>query len=160
MRKARREHSYEFKRDAGPLLGSRGGPMMQVATEAGISASKLRNWRTMVRGRQRVRGRPCRVNAVRCRCPLGHTAHRGGITLVGRFSSVRVRHGEASLPNGILPPFVGRADPFGGLEKVVPVVLSAVIPQVIGSGLNPLGTTQHLATTLRDGTLGGVMAIR
>ena len=45
MAKTRREFSPEFKREAVALLESSGRPLMQVATEVGISPSMLRNWR-------------------------------------------------------------------------------------------------------------------
>ena len=50
MPKARREFSPEFKRETVALLESSGRPLMQVATEVGISPSMLRNWRASVRG--------------------------------------------------------------------------------------------------------------
>jgi len=50
MPNTRREFSPEFKREAVALLESSGRPLMQVATEVGISPSMLRNWRTVVRG--------------------------------------------------------------------------------------------------------------
>ncbi len=51
MPKTRREISPEFKREAVALLESSGRPLMQVATEVGISPSMLRNWRAAVGGR-------------------------------------------------------------------------------------------------------------
>ena len=48
--KTRREFSPEFKREAVALLESSGRPLMQGATEVGISPSMLRNLRMMVRG--------------------------------------------------------------------------------------------------------------
>ena len=50
MPKTRREFSPEFKREAVALLESSGRPLMQVATEVGISPSMLRTWRGVVRG--------------------------------------------------------------------------------------------------------------
>ena len=50
MPKTRREFSPEFKREAVALLESSGRPLMQVATEVGISPSMLRNWRAAFRG--------------------------------------------------------------------------------------------------------------
>jgi transposase len=50
MAKTRREFSPEFKREAVALLESSGRPLMQVATELGISPSMLRNWRAAVCG--------------------------------------------------------------------------------------------------------------
>ena len=57
MAKTRREFSPEFKREAVALLETSGWPLMQVATEVGISLSMLRNWRAMIRG-GKVRSRP------------------------------------------------------------------------------------------------------
>ncbi len=50
MPKTRREFSPEFKREAVALLESSGRPLIQGATEVGISPSMLRNWRAVVRG--------------------------------------------------------------------------------------------------------------
>ena len=56
MAKTRREFSPEFKRETVALLESSGRPLMQVATEVGISPSMLRNWRAVVRGGSRRAG--------------------------------------------------------------------------------------------------------
>ena len=48
MSKTRREFAPEFKREAVALLESSGRPLMQVATEVGISPSMLRNWRAAI----------------------------------------------------------------------------------------------------------------
>jgi transposase len=53
MTKTRRDFTPEFKREAVALLESSGRPLMQIATELGISPSMLRNWRAVVNG-----GRP------------------------------------------------------------------------------------------------------
>ena len=50
MTKMRREFTPEFKREAVALLASSGRPLMQIATELGISPSMLRTWRTVVHG--------------------------------------------------------------------------------------------------------------
>ena len=50
MPKMRRKFSPEFKREAVALLESSGRPLMQVATEVGISPLMLRNGRGVVRG--------------------------------------------------------------------------------------------------------------
>ena len=50
MAKTRREFSPEVKREAVALLEGSGRPLMQVATEVGISPSMLRNWRAAVHG--------------------------------------------------------------------------------------------------------------
>ncbi|SJZ73818.1 ABC transporter permease [Consotaella salsifontis] len=83
-----------------------------------------------------------------------------GIVMLARFNSVRVGHGESYVLITVLACFLGRVDPFGGFGRVVPVAISLVILQVIGSGLNLLGTNQHLATALWGATLILVMVIR
>ena len=50
MTKTRREFAPEFKREAVALLESSGRPLMQVATEVGISPSMLRTWRAAING--------------------------------------------------------------------------------------------------------------
>ena len=50
MPKTRREFSPEFKRETVALLEASGRPLMQVATEVGITPSMLRNWRAAIRG--------------------------------------------------------------------------------------------------------------
>jgi simple sugar transport system permease protein len=83
-----------------------------------------------------------------------------GIVMLTRFNSVRVGHGESYLLITVLASFLGRVDPFGGFGRVVPVVISLVILQVIASGLNLLGTNQHLATALWGAILIVVMIVR
>ncbi|MFV0493386.1 MAG: ABC transporter permease [Pseudorhodobacter sp.] len=83
-----------------------------------------------------------------------------GIVMASRFNSVRVGHGEAYLLITVLACFLGRVDPFGGFGRVMPVILALVILQVISSGLNLLGTNQHLATALWGGILIAVMVVR
>lgn len=50
MTKTRRDFTPEFKREAVALLESSGRPLMQIATELGISPSMLRNWRAVANG--------------------------------------------------------------------------------------------------------------
>lgn len=83
-----------------------------------------------------------------------------GIIMASRFNSVRVGHGEAYLLISVLACFLGRVDPFGGFGRVAPVVMALIILQVISSGLNLLGTNQHLATALWGGILIAVMVVR
>jgi simple sugar transport system permease protein len=83
-----------------------------------------------------------------------------GILMLTRFNSVRVGHGEALLLVTVLACFLGGVDPFGGFGRVVPVVLSLVILQVLSSGLNLLGANQHLSTAVWGLFLIGVMILR
>jgi transposase len=50
MTKTRREFTPEFKREAVALLEGSSRPLMQIATELGISPSMLRNWRAIAHG--------------------------------------------------------------------------------------------------------------
>ena len=83
-----------------------------------------------------------------------------GIVMLTRFNSVRVGHGESYLLIAVLACFLGRVDPFGGFGRVLPVVIALVILQTIGSGLNLIGTNQHLATALWGAILILVMVLR
>jgi transposase len=46
-----RQFTDEFKREAIALLASSGRPLLQIASELGISPSMLRNWRNRSEGR-------------------------------------------------------------------------------------------------------------
>ena len=83
-----------------------------------------------------------------------------GIVMLARFNSVRVGHGESYLLITVLACFLGRVDPFGGFGRVLPVAIALVILQVIASGLNQLGASQHLSTALWGGFLLLIMVVR
>ena len=51
MGQGRRQFTEEFKREAVALLASSGRPLLQLASELGISPSMLRNWRNRSEGR-------------------------------------------------------------------------------------------------------------
>jgi transposase len=51
MGQGRRQFTDEFKREAVALLASSGRPLLQIASELGISPSMLRNWRNRDEGR-------------------------------------------------------------------------------------------------------------
>src|SRR5215208_5521738 len=51
MGQGRRQFTDEFKREAVALLASSGRPLLQIASELGISPSMLRNWRNRNEGR-------------------------------------------------------------------------------------------------------------
>jgi len=51
MGQGRRQFTDEFKREAVALLVSSGRPLIQIASELGISPSMLRNWRNQSGGR-------------------------------------------------------------------------------------------------------------
>ena len=51
MGQGRRQFTDEFKQEAVALLASSGRPLLQIASELGISPSMLRNWRNRSEGR-------------------------------------------------------------------------------------------------------------
>lgn len=59
-----KEFSLEFKREAVALLDSSGRPLMQVATEAGISPSILRNWRAASGEIVRIRAQTAAITRI------------------------------------------------------------------------------------------------
>jgi transposase len=73
MPKTRREFSPEFKREAVALLESSGRPLMQVATEVGISPSMLRNWRAVV-GVDAARSRAATPSVLPLRSPADQSS--------------------------------------------------------------------------------------
>ena len=83
-----------------------------------------------------------------------------GIIMVARFNSVRVGHGESYLLITVLACFLGGVNPFGGFGKVVSVFLALIVLQLLSSGLNLLGASQHLATAIWGIMLLGVMVLR
>lgn len=83
-----------------------------------------------------------------------------GILMLTRFNSVRVGHGEALLLVTVLACFLGGVDPFGGFGAVAPVVAALFILQVLSSGLNLLGASQHLSTAVWGLFLIAVMVLR
>jgi simple sugar transport system permease protein len=60
----------------------------------------------------------------------------------------------------VLACSLGGVDPFGGFGRVMPLAIALVILQVIASGLNQLGASQHLATALWGAFLLAVMIFR
>jgi len=83
-----------------------------------------------------------------------------GIIMMARFNSVRVGHGESYLLITVLACFLGGVNPFGGFGKVVSVFLALIILQLLSSGLNLMGASQHLATAIWGIMLVGVMILR
>ena len=108
----------------------------------------------------RFSGVPTRRSLVLIYTLSGAMCGLAGIVMLARFNSVRVGHGESYLLITVLACFLGRVDPFGGFGRVLPVVLALVILQVIASGLNQLGASQHLSTALWGGFLLVIMVAR
>lgn len=83
-----------------------------------------------------------------------------GIIMLARFNSVRVGHGESYLLITILACFLAGANPFGGFGRVLPLAVGLMSLQVIASGMNLVGASQHLATAAWGGFLILVMILR
>lgn len=90
----------------------------------------------------------------------GVLAGLAGMIMLARFNSVRVGHGESYLLITILACFMAGANPFGGFGRVLPLVLGLMSLQVIASGMNLLGASQHLATAVWGAFLIAVMIVR
>lgn len=90
----------------------------------------------------------------------GILAGLAGMVMLARFNSVRVGHGESYLLITVLACFLAGANPFGGFGRVLPLVLGLMSLQVIASGMNLMGASQHLATAVWGAFLIIVMALR
>ena len=90
----------------------------------------------------------------------GVLAGLAGMIMLARFNSVRVGHGESYLLITVLACFLAGANPFGGFGRVLPLVLGLMSLQVIASGMNLMGASQHLATAVWGAFLIIVMALR
>ena len=90
----------------------------------------------------------------------GVLAGLAGMIMLARFNSVRIGHGESYLLITILACFMAGANPFGGFGRVLPLVLGLMSLQVIASGMNLMGASQHLATAVWGAFLIAVMIVR
>lgn len=90
----------------------------------------------------------------------GLLAGLAGILMLARFNSVRVGHGDSYLLITILACFLAGANPFGGFGRVIPLAIGLMSLQVIASGMNLLGASQHLSTAAWGLFLIVVMALR
>lgn len=108
----------------------------------------------------RYSGLPTRRVVVLIYALSGAMCAVAGIIMMARFNSVRVGHGESYVLITVLACFLGGVNPFGGFGRVVSVFLALVILQLLSSGLNLLGASQHLATALWGVLLIVVMVLR
>ncbi|WP_413697771.1 ABC transporter permease [Pseudovibrio sp. SPO723] len=83
-----------------------------------------------------------------------------GILMLARFNSVRIGHGDSYLLITVLACFLAGANPFGGFGRVLPLVVGLMSLQVVASGMNLLGASQHLSTAIWGGFLLLVMILR
>ena len=76
-----------------------------------------------------------------------------GSSAMARFNSAKAGYASSYLLVTILAAVLGGVDPFGGFGKLMGLVLSLLILQVISSGLNLLGMSAHLTIALWGGIL-------
>jgi simple sugar transport system permease protein len=70
------------------------------------------------------------------------------IIMISRFNSANAAYASSYLLVTILASVLGGVNPDGGFGKVLGLVLSLVVLQVISSGLNLLGFSTHLTIAL------------
>jgi ribose/xylose/arabinose/galactoside ABC-type transport system permease subunit len=75
------------------------------------------------------------------------------LIMISRFNSAKAGYASSYLLVTILAAVLGGVDPFGGFGKMIGLVLSLLILQVISSGLNLLGMSAHLTIALWGGIL-------
>jgi len=80
--------------------------------------------------------------------------------MMARFNSASAGYAQSYLLVTILAAVLGGVDPFGGFGRVAGLVMALLVLQVISSGLNQLGLSQHLTLAIWGLTLIGVMAAR
>ena len=82
------------------------------------------------------------------------------LIMIARFNSARAGYGSSYLLVTVLASVLGGVNPDGGFGKVGGLVAALMVLQVIGSGLNLLGLSPHLAIALWGGILLFVIALR
>jgi simple sugar transport system permease protein len=80
--------------------------------------------------------------------------------MMARFNSASAGYAQSYLLITILAAVLGGIDPFGGFGRVAGLILSLFILQVISSGCNLLGLSQHLTLAIWGLTLILVMAAK
>ena len=85
MDQSRRQFIDEFKREAVALLASSGRPLLQIASELGISPSMLRNWRNRCEGRNTGAALALHSVAERQRRSRGFAARTAGCAWSATF---------------------------------------------------------------------------
>jgi simple sugar transport system permease protein len=82
-----------------------------------------------------------------------------GIVMMARFNSARAGYAESYLLVTILAAVLGGVDPNGGFGKVLGLILSLVLLQLISTGFNLLGLSQHLTQAIWGATMILAIAI-
>jgi simple sugar transport system permease protein len=80
--------------------------------------------------------------------------------MMARFNSASAGYAQSYLLITILAAVLGGIDPFGGFGRISGLMIALVVLQVIASGFNLLGLSQHLTLAIWGLTLIAVMAIK
>ena len=83
----------------------------------------------------------------------------GAIVMMARFNSARAGYAESYLLITILAAVLGGVNPNGGFGKVLGLVLSLVLLQLISTGFNLLGFSPHLTQAIWGATMVAAIAI-
>lgn len=81
------------------------------------------------------------------------------LIMISRFNSANAGYASSYLLVTILAAVLGGVNPDGGFGKVLGLVLSLIVLQVISSGLNLFGLSSHLTIALWGGILILVIAL-
>jgi simple sugar transport system permease protein len=81
------------------------------------------------------------------------------LVMMARFNSARAGYAESYLLITILAAVLGGVDPFGGFGKVLGLVFSLVLLQMISTGFNLLGFSPHLTEAIWGATMIFAIAI-
>lgn len=80
--------------------------------------------------------------------------------MMARFNSASAGYAQSYLLVTILAAVLGGVDPFGGFGRISGLMLALVVLQVISSGCNLLGLSQHLTLAVWGLTLIAVMGVK
>ena len=80
--------------------------------------------------------------------------------MLSRFNSASAGYAESYLLVTILAAVLGGVDPFGGFGRISGLMLALAVLQVISSGFNLLGLSQHLTLAIWGLTLIAVMGFK
>jgi simple sugar transport system permease protein len=80
--------------------------------------------------------------------------------MLARFNSASAGYAESYLLVTILAAVLGGVDPFGGFGRISGLMLALAVLQVISSGFNLLGLSQHLTLAIWGLTLIAVMGFK
>lgn len=80
--------------------------------------------------------------------------------IMARFNSASAGYAQSYLLITILAAVLGGVDPMGGFGRISGLILALIVLQVISSGCNLLGLSQHLTLAIWGLTLIAVMGVK